>query len=202
MRAGAIAGPGRCRFHQPGGAVGLDRFGKVGRRQELLRWPSGRPARSPRGCAWRGSCRVQARIIRPRRDRDRRRGDDAPARLGRGRPRLRKCTSQGTPAGRFRTGGRGFARRTTGWDPGLTSTPAQAAVSRRKDRLEAVFASPSMGFVKRMCQAEAACVTTGRKSTDPAFRYRSVARFGLIDEVHRKRLRRSMPLWTSVTVTL
>jgi hypothetical protein len=38
-----------------------------------------------------------------------------------------------------------------------------------------------MGFVKRMCQAEEACVTTGRKSTDPVFRYQSVARFGLID---------------------
>ena len=92
-----------------------------------------------------------------------------------------KVHSQETPADRFRIGGLGFARRTTGWDPGLTSTPAQAAVSRRKDRLEAVFASPSMGFVKRMCQAEEASLTTGRKSTDPAFRYRSVACFGLID---------------------
>ena len=38
-----------------------------------------------------------------------------------------------------------------------------------------------MGFVKRRCQAEEACVTTGRKSTDPVFRYHSVARFGVID---------------------
>ena len=38
-----------------------------------------------------------------------------------------------------------------------------------------------MGFVKRRCQAEEACVTAGRKSTDPVFRYHSVARFGVID---------------------
>ena len=38
-----------------------------------------------------------------------------------------------------------------------------------------------MGFVKRRCQAEEACVTTGRKSTDPVFRYHSVARVGRID---------------------
>jgi hypothetical protein len=38
-----------------------------------------------------------------------------------------------------------------------------------------------MGFIKRRCQAEEACVTTGRKSTDPVFRYQSVARFGRID---------------------
>jgi hypothetical protein len=41
-----------------------------------------------------------------------------------------------------------------------------------------------MGFVKRMCQAEEACVTTGRKSTEPVFRYPSVARLGRIDEWH------------------
>ena len=38
-----------------------------------------------------------------------------------------------------------------------------------------------MGFVKRRCQAEEACMTTGHKSTDPVFRYHSVARFGRID---------------------
>ena len=38
-----------------------------------------------------------------------------------------------------------------------------------------------MGFVKRMRQAEEACVTTGRKSIDPVFRYQSVARFGRSD---------------------
>jgi hypothetical protein len=38
-----------------------------------------------------------------------------------------------------------------------------------------------MGLVKRLCPAEEACGTTGRKSTDPVFRYQSVARFGLID---------------------
>ena len=53
MRAGVIVGQGRGLFAQPSGAVGLfalDWFGKVGRRQELLRWPLGHPAQSPRGC--------------------------------------------------------------------------------------------------------------------------------------------------------